>query len=43
VRTVLVAALETDGAPAEFAEMLDGVLLGARPRPQVVDGVARIA
>jgi hypothetical protein len=43
VRTVLVAALEADGAPADFAETLDGVLLGARPRPQVVDGVARIA
>ena len=43
VRTVLVAALEADGGPAAFAELLDGVLLGARPRPQVVDGVARTA
>ena len=29
--------------PGRFAELLDGVLLGARPRPQVVDGVARSA
>ncbi len=43
VRTVLVAALESDGGQAGFAELLDGVLLGARPRPQVVDGVARSA
>jgi hypothetical protein len=43
VRSVLVAALELDCGPAGLADVLDEVLLGVRPRPQVVGAVARSA
>ena len=40
-RSTLVAALLDDRAGVGFAAMLDEVLLGARPRPQLVpDGLA---
>jgi hypothetical protein len=42
-RSVLVAALELDCGPSGLADLLDEVLLGARPRPQVVGTVARSA
>jgi hypothetical protein len=42
-RVVLVAALEHGVDVGSLADLLDGVLLGARPRPQVVGGVQRAA
>lgn len=43
VRATLVAALTDASNAANLAEMLDGVLLGSRPRPQAVQGLARSA
>jgi hypothetical protein len=42
-RSVLVAALDQGGDAIRLAETLDAVLLGTRPRPQVVAGIARSA
>jgi hypothetical protein len=44
VRAVLIAALMDDRRGADFASMLDDVLLGVRPRPQLVpSGIAVLA
>ena len=44
VRAVLVAALLDDRRGADLAQALDEVLLGARPRPQLVpNGIATLA
>jgi hypothetical protein len=44
VRAVLVAALLDDRRGADLAHALDEVLLGARPRPQLVpNGIATLA
>ena len=44
VRAALIAALMDDRRGAEFASMLDDVLLGVRPRPQLVpSGIAVLA
>jgi hypothetical protein len=43
VRCVLCAALDQQDDALTLAEMLDSVLLGARPRPQIISRLARIA
>ncbi len=43
VRSTLVAALDQGEDALRLPEVLDAVLLGARPRPQIVTGVARSA
>ncbi len=43
VRAVLVAALDHGSDAEGLADTLDAVIIGSRPRPQVVSGLARTA